>query len=626
MENGSQKSGLTLALVLLVAFALVAGTLWYWKPWQQFGLGKKAETVDLATPALDAGHGRQAKVAAKDGGTISVVDSEKVRITLDVPPGALAADTTVQLIPLFANTNVAHPTNGVMISPGNLAFTKPATLTFDLAQSGQRSDAPNNFGLSTVRLTGSSQVLLMDDKADTLTPMLVSRPAEINSLIPARIASGGVFVWDVQDTNAPSYARQALTAKQIHPLVALEAGSRLLGSGQKLSKAEATALTRAVKGVLAATDPAGPEFFAAVALNKQHKIGQATSVITPAYAADLSRGYFETRCKDRSLSLNDYLTTAQTAQLLGHDDLAETCLTAAKNIVAEESEALLGNANPDPIQLIIQLQRVQILGLDDESNLDDRLLETAQTQVTKEGREVLNDPNASAIDVAKALQKMQAIGSNDATVEAGLGAKLEQLGTVDVEPIDLEGEHEDLIPGFDMAVIGLPLAQFFGLDSFDEAGIKDWTNEWLAKEDEFKAFGEAICSLPAALGAETPPQCATLDADLSAAFDDLEREGYRAADEVGRIQDQEFEEPEYDDAEFTIDCEVLSEEERRDAGCPPEEEADDTDEADDSEDADDAGDEGFGIEEDTGDGENEDEAIENDSSSSEPEGSDQDEE
>jgi hypothetical protein len=126
-------------------------------------IGNSAGGVNLATGELLVSAraeldstARQTKIIGADGGSIDAVDSHQIAIHLDVPAGALAADTSISLTPLLASAVVAATlaqNAGVELQPEGLHFAQPATLTFDFHASASRIDAGEQLALVTSPLS-----------------------------------------------------------------------------------------------------------------------------------------------------------------------------------------------------------------------------------------------------------------------------------------------------------------------------------------------------------------------------------------------------------------------------------------------------------------------------------------
>jgi hypothetical protein len=104
------------------------------------------------TPTYDDAHTVSATIG-KAGGSISLTDSGGVRYKLDIPAGALSADTQVQLVPLSGMDG--WPLDGerlaaVGIEPGGLKLAEVATLSITLRSAGKPNLATVGFAFQSM--------------------------------------------------------------------------------------------------------------------------------------------------------------------------------------------------------------------------------------------------------------------------------------------------------------------------------------------------------------------------------------------------------------------------------------------------------------------------------------------
>ena len=119
--------------------------------------------IDLVTrqplfglrPAYDTQHVGSATIGAA-GGSVETVDANGVRIHLEVPAGALTADTPITITPLLASPLALagaplHP--GVQLQPEGLQLARAATLAFDFSLTNQAVSSLDTLYLITSPLT-----------------------------------------------------------------------------------------------------------------------------------------------------------------------------------------------------------------------------------------------------------------------------------------------------------------------------------------------------------------------------------------------------------------------------------------------------------------------------------------
>jgi hypothetical protein len=507
---------------------------------------------EIVEPKLDGVHARRKTIDAATGGAVRIVDGRGVEIVLLVPPQALERDTEISVVPFLNDGNPDSLDAGVAILPASVRFKQPVTVTFDLRGTDDRNSAPASLKEGTLRSTGLSRVYRYTTGGNRLVPALVARAAETETVIPARILSGGMYVYSLNSSRSEALARLSLSAGNTRSLTVMEAATGLITSGKRLSRQERTRADAAIKLILDKPEPPAPELFAAMAL-RQALEERAFSLVKPVHAADVNRGYLEYMCK-RDLTLQEYVSLASTAQLLGHDDLGDACLVRAKNVVAERARDVLNDPSADATDTLLALQEVYQFGLDDESDLDENLERKVQDIVRDGAEETLRDPDATAIEIATQLQRMQGVG-----VEGDLHDRMEKRLKEAVEKEgsdaanqavnDLPAISEEEMPleGFDMSIVGLALAQaLFGLESYDAEGIQKLADTLKEQGENAKLFSGAACDAIVGLGGDPPPECATYEADINRALIELDRVADEGAQELNSVQSREFEEEDFD--------------------------------------------------------------------------------
>ncbi|MBI4057918.1 hypothetical protein HY405_01195, partial [Candidatus Microgenomates bacterium] len=524
----------TAPLLIVLILAAVAGTVLYFtKPWEKLNL--PILSAKIVKPTVDVGRGRQLTVKPDKDNLIQVFDGQKVVTNVYIPKGAVKVPTIVEVFPFAYDEKAGSPTAGVLISPGEVSFLTPITLSFDLSRSHFRNREP----------LGKSQVLFLDKDAKSLTPTLVVRGAESAIQINARILTGGAYVFSLDGKNQVRWAREALDANQTNALIVLESASTLLSNNKKLSPKQKERVETVIKTIIENRDDSPIE--ASVAYSIQKRLETTGGLIPTVYAADAIRQYYETLCKARGQSVEVYLAFAKSAQIFGYSDIAEHCIVAAKNEVVRVGSQVLANSN-NPAELVAYLSKVQLVGVDVETNLDENLLAKARDISIIKANEVLADPSATATQLAKALQDAANFGAPEETINQ-LAEKLQEkvdkgeipsLGSPRPSASPAPGGDEiGLVDRVSIGAIAVALLQGFGLESFDQAGVQAWTKRMVATGREVNMMTAALC---AAIGIDCSAQLAESERNLQQATE----LGFRAAEELGKIQAQDFQVPDYE--------------------------------------------------------------------------------
>ncbi len=533
----------TSARIVLVVAAVVAacgaglGAFRMWEgtfPWES--------VVPALVTRMDGPHGRVFEVNAETGGVFQVEDLRGVRTVLEIPPGALEKDASLTVAPLVPEFGVAA---GVSISPASVAFRQPVLVTFVYGDASVRNaDAPKRAGTGTVRATGKSQVLAVS-ATGAAVPVLVPRSAETEGSLPALIRGGGTYAVVVDAPDRLAFARAALASPSRQSVLE---GAAALAEAGRLPYGKRDVVRAAASSAKNAKSPTAVEQFAARVLDRS----LASASFVASARAEVFSGFYETRCKDRNLSLPEYLAAAQTAQMLGLEEQGQGCLEAAKTVVADQARTALADPNASIAELLNAMQRLQIIGADEETDLDERLQKRVEQMVETDAKNVSQSSRATKTDAAVALQRMQSVGVENEGLEQRLVRKIETAPDGEarvVSDLGEAGSNEDLIPGFDSSVIGLALMEGLGIgpDTFDQAGIEAWTEEMYAQKDLLIEFADVTCAAIVELGGEVPPICAGAAQKIGGLYEDLREEGYRVGSEVGGIQSSDYQEFEEED-------------------------------------------------------------------------------
>lgn len=537
--RGISKVKVLIVLAVLLGIGIVG---YFIKPWEKLGIRIPGVTPTITKPEVDVGRGRQLTVKPEKDYLIQVFDGQKVVANLNIPKGAVNKPTTVEVMPFIYDKKALSPTLGVLVSPGNISFLKPVTLSFDLSRSSFRNDAPESVSASAARVTGKSQVLFLDKDATSLTPTLVLRSSETSTHLSAMILTGGAYVFSLDGADQVNWARKALSQDDTNALVVLESASVLLNNNQKLSAKEQDRVEFVIDSMIAKRDDFPIE--ASVAYSVQKKLNESsTSLVETVYAQAAIRQYYETLCKFRGGDIETYLAIATSAEIFGYSDIGEKCIIAAKNEVIRQGRQYLANSN-NPAELVAFLSKVQLVGVDVESNLDENLLAKIRDISILRANELLSDPNATATQLAKALQDASNYGAPEDVINKLSDKILEKIEQGDIpkpsDPSPSPGTQDDeemgLVARVSLGAIGIALWQGLGLESFDQAGIQNWVDKAVAGGRELEQVVAAAC---AAAGLD----CSAQLAEASRLMQQATEEGYRVASQLGDIQAQDFQVP-----------------------------------------------------------------------------------
>lgn len=568
--------------IVIGILVVLVGALFLFKPWQHFNKGSLpflSKPITVTKPVMDMARARQMTIDPQKDNVMQIVTKEKVRITLVVPKDAIKEKTLVKLIPFYHDPKNAAPTAGVVVGPASINFTKPVTLSYNFTESAFRNNAPKNVVSQTLRKTGTSQVMQIDANASSLTPTLIARELETETYLPARILTGGAYVFSLDGANQVEIARKALNTEGMHTLTVMESATVLLFNDQKLSDAELKKTKAAVAKILSKEEPPVFEYYAALVLRKKIT-NPSFSLVPKAFAYATDEGFFQVVCKDDRYTVEEYVGFAKSAQLMGHDAIGQSCMDKARNKVAEQTKQIL-SGSPDLKTVMIALQDVEFLGLDDSTNLDEQLEQKAKEVATENAKKVADNPNSTVVDAAIEMQKMEAVGADNGptyeklkqkvteyveqkeaaadkaseeyqNTEAEREARMEEL-TKEVEEAEKKMEEEvaensldeeDILYGQAMSALGIGLLQAFGFDKLDKESLQQKFDEMQEQTKGVIEASYAACLEMRAEGIDAG-DCEGQKSHAEGLLKQAEEMSYRATTEIGQIQSREYEEPEY---------------------------------------------------------------------------------
>ncbi len=492
---------------------------------------------------------------------MQVTTREKVVITLTIPKGAIDKKQNIKMIPYYYNDKSEDPSAGVILSPGNLSFKQPVTLFFDLSDSKLRTDGPENVGkMETVRTTGTSQVLMIDQNASELIPTLVAREVETSTQLRARILTGGGYLFSVNGRDQKRWAENAMKKEKVNSLSILEASRVLLSSGVSLDKKDRSKANAAADKILGKKLPPPHEMVAALSVKKLLSDTKTSFNLVPKAlaqegyipaASSTPRQVIELMCKSKGYMVEDYVGFAAAAATYGYGDLRDRCMTVALNKAADDARKLLADKNASIKSMLIGLKNLQFLGIDEADALGEKLMEKIKWKAEDEAKRVAYDIDSKPVELATELQKLQTLGVEGATAEILTERLVEILDEQEANmptppPEDYEEEsdysEEQILVDQAWTIIGIELLKVMGITDISEEGLKEKFKEM---SDNTTLLNEAAYEMCKELGGE---DC---DSNYNKAKSDLEdalEEGYRVAEEIGSVQNSEYEEPDYDDA------------------------------------------------------------------------------
>jgi len=560
-KKGSSKTPLLITIVVLATTAIVGGMFLFAKSRStSSSKGLFAERPKITLPSPDMARARQLTINPDEETIMQIQTKEKVTITLTIPKGSLNEKTTIKMIPYYYDEKSQDPSAGVIIGPGTLEFNHPVTLLFDLSESSLRTDAPaNRSKMDQVRMNGTSQVLMLDQNATELIPALVAREVETSTQLRARILTGGGYVFSVDGKDQDRWAKNAFKKEKINAISILESAKVLLSSKEKMSKDDLGKAQVAAEKILAKKNPTPHEFVAALSVMKLLS-DEKTSFVPKAYAAEndpmtvqrvTPRGVIEFMCKEKGLPVEAYVAYGAAAWNYGYGDLRDKCMTVALNKAADDARKLLRDPNASIKSMLIAVKNLQFLGIDEVDELADKLFEKIKWKAEDEAKRVAYDIDATPIEIATELQKLQTLGVDEGRTQEILNERLmdkikeveDNIPTPPPDDYEVESEYSEEQVLLDQAwtIIGIEVLKMMGFTEFDQESIQKRFDEM---RQGAEMLNEAVYPLCKEFGGENCDQV------YNQSKQDIEKaaqESYRVSSEIGRVQNSEFETPDYDD-------------------------------------------------------------------------------
>lgn len=561
-KKGTSKLPLIIILAIVALGITVGGFLFFNRSKTSSSKGLFADRPKITKPSPDMSRARQLTIDPEEDTVMQIETREKVTITLTIPKGALEKKQIIKMIPYYYDEKNEDPSAGVIIGPGSLEFKHPVTLMFDLTDSKLRTDAPATRGkIDDVRMTGTSQVLMLDQNATELIPALVAREVETSTQLRARILNGGGYVFSVNRKDQVRWAENAMKKDKVNAISILEAAKVLLSSGNKMSKDDLGKAQAAAEKILGKKNPPPHEMVAALSVQTLLS-KKKTSLIPQSYAAPndsgamsaqrtTPRGVIEYMCKTTGLPVEAYVGYAAAAWNYGFGDLRDKCMTVALNKAADDARKLLNEPNASIKSMAIALKNLQFLGIDEADGLGDKLTEKIKWKAEDEAKRVAYDIDATPLEVAVELQKLQTLGVDEGKTQEILTERLldevekQEANIPTPPPEDYEEEsdysEEQVLADQAWTMIGIELLKVMGFTEFDQESIQK-------KFDEMRQGAEMLSEAAYMMCKEfNGDNCDETYNEAKRQIDDATEESYRVSSQIGSVQNSAFETPDYED-------------------------------------------------------------------------------
>lgn len=409
----------------------------------------KKTTVEA--PVLETDLAQTTLITPEDGGVIRAIDSSGLVSILRVPKGAVNSDTEITLTPIKRGDGTLE--SGVAVEPSELTFKKPVTLSFNwyLSEDKKYENRP--------------YVLNLDTERDAVVLSPLQRALVVKNFLPTLITNGGVYGIS-DDAELEIEAAQNALAESNTPLVHLNAGL-VLREHNKLSSKDAATIEKITVALKEQEEPDINELYVAVMLEENAK--KTTSLVPRAHAYGLLDGYLQFRCNYEDTTYEDAIIAMTAAAHLRYTDVEETCKTRAIELLIERANLVDADKNRPLIDAVEVLQQMQMLGLTDENSPGAAVAERLHN------------------DVQASLHRLNPDLSD--APESGTARD----NTASTDPLL---KHNSTII---QEMIGIQLSRFIGLESFDEAGLKNFAEKMHTNVSNLNTVVGAMCDIDEAM-------------------------------------------------------------------------------------------------------------------------------
>lgn len=504
--------------VIAILLAVVVLGVVVWSIQQGFltnFLGEKissALTIEAPVPATSKA--KTTRITAAEGGIMRVVDEAGVVITLDIPKGALTNDTNITLTPTTPNNASLH--YGVKIEPENTTFNSPVTLSFNWHLSNKFQE--------TTPYTERPFVVRYLPETESTEIVAPHRAIAVRNFMPALVTNGGWYgVSDVASLMVNAAEQSLVTERDT--LSMLEAGL-VLSAESTLSKKSITKLEGVMDSVFTQKEPNLHELHSATLL--EETLNKKVSFVPRAYAYGLFDGYLQFRCNYADTRYEDALIAMKIAMEQGYADVALTCKKRAEKLLIERAQKVDSEGNRPVIDAIEVVQQMQLLGLDDDGGVGERLTESLKNDIT------------ATIDARLAARGQTQTEESEGRVRSG-GPSSDPLFKGDSTLI--------------AEMMGVAMSRVVGIETFDEAGLKKFGNTTHKQMSGLIELGNAACGLasdPLFAQLNSIPEfvknCDTIESGkLQQGMDMWKEEVGEYAEGVDAVQDGETPDANWDD-------------------------------------------------------------------------------
>lgn len=457
---------------------------------------------DFAPPELQSDLQQTVTVTPEKGAVLRTVDAYGVASVLRIPPGAVANPIEITMTP-FASGGVDFH-YGIEIAP-NITFEKPVNLSFNWFLAKNLSH-PN-------RYKTLPYVVMYDPLELLIVPL--DKAVVADNFLPAIITRGGVYAV----TDVPAAVKLAAKTSLSGEYSVLEQlqGALALQSLGEINSAEKKIGKNVLETVLSKEEPDPRELYLALLLEKLWT-GKETAFIHKAIAYGLFDGYLQYRCELKESTYEEVRNAMLAAAERGYDDVVKTCKREAEDRLLKRANEVDKDPNRPLIDAVEVLQQMQLFGLDDAG-----------------GRGAAVAARLEADIIASLNSYARARGQSDTEVTDGRVRK----NTASTDPL-LKGNADLTKEMFGVSV--LPL---IGIDSFDEAGLKQFGKTMQEQIGGLNMITEAMCDVTDIMTKEilgyTDPyleeRCQMIrNGEVLEAADVLQQDVDEMAEGVGAIQ------------------------------------------------------------------------------------------
>lgn len=384
-------------VILFTGIAVLLLGIVFLQPWKF--VGQQITTLSQGQPVtMPKPESKQAKsvtLEPDEAKTVFLKTEKGATISIYFPSGSVGRKMPLSIA-------VAEDETGVILRPEGTKFLRPVSITFDLTDTSQRSDAPDKIDNDKPRTTGKTHLYSVDSKGN-VTPTLIARGMETSVLVSGRTLFTGAYVLRTDDKSAEKYAKATLDNPESYFFSVLESAATLFGSSQPLTESQRANAKKAVDKVLTKKSAPMFELYAAMVVNKALE-GNNMSFVGLAYAESDLEAQLRKTCSEDTHAIETYINAELLAKLQGFNEIAQLCRQTGDKVLRINAQRLFNNTNASFEEVMVMIGQVKsIEGTNSVllTNMEHKL----EQVVDRDIRNIVKNPSASLDEIMEVYER-----------------------------------------------------------------------------------------------------------------------------------------------------------------------------------------------------------------------------